>query len=344
MSQQPQTTTLSELKKPAPPLDPSIKAGFDTVGGFDLIQRTAKLFAASNIVPQQFQGNLPNCVIAVDMALRMGANPLMVCQNLYIVHGRPAWSAQFLIATLNQCGRFTSIRYEFQGEEGKDEWGCRAVATELATGEKLAGPLITIGLAKKEGWYGKNGSKWQSMPELMLRYRAASWFVRAYAPEIAMALKTAEEVQDTYDLEPAEDGTYRVSVQEMKEEAQDKDTPSKRSRPTNAEMEARRKEAADAWLATGNPLEDVEKLVNAYARNWTTAQCEKAKQHAERSATGRPGSTRAAGSATRPRRQHDHLSENRNAGQRLDVLRLRTARRMPGVGRITLTTPSGASP
>ena len=67
-------------------------------------------------------------------------------------------------------------------------------------------------------------------------------------------------------------------VQEMKEEAQDRDTPSKRSRPTNAEMEARRKEAADAWLATGNPLEDVEKLVNAYARNWTTAQCEKAKQ------------------------------------------------------------------
>ena len=52
MSQQPQTTTLSELKKPVPPLDPSIKAGFDTVGGFDLIQRTAKLFAASNIVPQ----------------------------------------------------------------------------------------------------------------------------------------------------------------------------------------------------------------------------------------------------------------------------------------------------
>ena len=52
----------------------------------------------------------------------------------------------------------------------------------------------------------------------------------------------------------------------------------KGKRPTNAEMEARRKEAADAWLATGNPLEDVEKLVNAYARNWTTAQCEKAKQ------------------------------------------------------------------
>ena len=288
-----QTTTLATLRQPE--TSPAIAVGFDTVAGFEALQRMAKMFAKSPITPDQFRKPyvnekgqakgcgtedeaVGNCTIAMDMAIRMRANPLMVMQNIYVVHGRPAWSAQFLIATLNQCGRFTSIRYEFQGGEGKDEWGCRAVATELATGEKLTGPLITIGLAKKEGWYGKNGSKWQSMPELMLRYRAASWFVRAYAPEIAMGLKTAEEVQDTYDLEPAEDGTYRVSVQEMKEEAQDRDTPSKRSRPTNAEMEARRKEAADAWLATGNPLEDVEKLVNAYARNWTTAQCEKAKQ------------------------------------------------------------------
>lgn len=213
---QSQTTNLAELRGAAKPTDPAIRAGFDTVGGFDLIQRTAKLFASSNIVPTQFQGNLPNCVIAVDMALRMGANPLMVCQNLYIVHGRPAWSAQFLIATINQCGRFSAIRYEFQGKPGTDDWGCKAVATELATKEKLEGPLITIGLAKKEGWYGKSGSKWQTMPELMLRYRAAAWFVRAYAPEIAMGLQTAEEVKDTFDLEPAENGTYTVSLDSIK--------------------------------------------------------------------------------------------------------------------------------
>lgn len=212
-----QTTSLAELRGVAKQVDPAIRAGFDTVGGFDLIQRTAKLFASSNIVPTQFQNNLPNCVIAVDMALRMGANPLMVCQNLYVVHGRPAWSAQFLIATINQSGRFSAIRYEFQGKQGTDEWGCKAVATELATKEKLEGPLITIGLAKKEGWYGKNGSKWQTMPELMLRYRAAAWFVRAYAPEIAMGLQTAEEVKDTFDLEPAENGTYSVTTDSIRQ-------------------------------------------------------------------------------------------------------------------------------
>lgn len=242
------TTTLADLRTTVPAI-PDARAGFDTAAGFELIQRTAKLFAASDIVPTQFKGNLPNCVIAVDMALRMGANPLMVTQNLYVVHGRPAWSAQFLIATMNQCGRFSAIRYEFQGKEGSDDWGCRAMAIELSTGEKLTGPLITIGLAKKEGWYGKNGSKWQSMPELMLRYRAASWFVRAYAPEIAMGLQTVEEVKDTYDLELSPDGGYQITTEELRAEA--------RVEPERQEQTPKSAEADTVMLECPKTGEDV---------------------------------------------------------------------------------------
>lgn len=206
-------TTLAKIQAQDDPA-PAVSVGFGTLKGFEAMQRMANLFSRSSIVPEAYRStgdkdytSMGNCVIALDMALRMGANPLMVMQNLYVVHGRPAWSAQFLIATLNQSGRFSALRYEFQGKEGTDDWGCRAVTTELATGERLTGPLITIGLAKKEGWYGKNGSKWQSMPELMLRYRAAAWFVRAYAPEIAMGLQTVEEVRDqVITVEPAEQG------------------------------------------------------------------------------------------------------------------------------------------
>ena len=201
-----QTTALARIQEENVPV---VNVGFDTLKGFEAMQRMANLFSASSIVPEAYRSkgekdytSRGNCVIALDMALRMGANPLMVMQNLYVVHGRPAWSAQFLIATLNQSGKFSALRYEFQGKEGQDDWGCRAVATELATKERLVGPLITISLAKKEGWYskkdknGKETSKWQSMPELMLRYRAAAWFVRAYAPEIAMGLQTVEEARD----------------------------------------------------------------------------------------------------------------------------------------------------
>lgn len=173
-----------------------ISMSMDTVGGFESMQRAAKLFANSSIVPKAYQGQISDCFIAVDMAMRMGANPLMVMQNLYLVNGNPAWSAQFLIATFNKSGRFSALRYVFQGKEGAEDWGCRAVTTELATGERLTGPLITIDLAKKAGWYDRPNSKWHSMPEQMLRYRAAAWFVRAYAPEIAMGLQTVEEVRD----------------------------------------------------------------------------------------------------------------------------------------------------
>ena len=190
---------------------PVTAIGLGDSKSFDLIQRVAKCMAMSTLVPKAFQNNLPNCIIALNMAGRMNADPLMVCQNLYVVHGTPAWSAQFLIATFNKSGKFSSIRYDFFGTEGQDDWGCRAKATELSTGELLTGPLVTIALAKKEGWHQKGGSKWQTMPEQMLRYRAAAWFVRTIAPEIAMGLQTAEEMRDTYETE--RDGeTYTVAV------------------------------------------------------------------------------------------------------------------------------------
>lgn len=202
-----QTTTLAALQSPRQPAD--IRVGFDSLAGFEALQRMARLFASSSLVPDTYKGNaIGNAAIALDMANRMGANPLMVMQNLYVVYGRPAWSAKFLIATLNQSGRFSALRYRFQGSEGSDDWGCRAYATELSTGEVLEGPLITIGLAKAEGWYGKNGSKWRSMPELMLRYRAASWFVSAYAPEIAMGLRTEDEERDAVDYVQQTDGSF----------------------------------------------------------------------------------------------------------------------------------------
>ena len=181
-----------------------IRVGFDTLQGFEALQRIAKAFSASSLVPPQYQGpaNLANCVIAVEMASRMGASPLMVMQNLYIVHNRPAWSSQFLISAFNSCRRFSALAYRFTGEKGKDSWGCVAYAKELATGEVREGPEITIGQAKAEGWFGKNGSKWQTLPGLMLQYRAATFFIRTTAPELTMGLKTADEVEDAGE-EPA---------------------------------------------------------------------------------------------------------------------------------------------
>jgi hypothetical protein len=58
-------------------------------------------------------------------------------------------------------------------------------------------------MAKAEGWLTKTGSKWITMPELMLKYRAAAFFGRLYAPEVLMGMQTSEEVIDITPMQPA---------------------------------------------------------------------------------------------------------------------------------------------
>lgn len=177
--------------------------GFDSAAGFALTQRVAGMFATSVLVPAQFRGpeNLGNCAIAVELASRMNASPLMVMQNLYVVHGRPGWSSKFLLAAVNACGRYTGVRYEWFGTPGKDDWGCRAWSTLKGSGDRVQGPAVSVAMAKAKGWWARKDSNWPSQTELMLTYRAIGYFANTNAPELTMGLPTADEVMD--DVPPA---------------------------------------------------------------------------------------------------------------------------------------------
>lgn len=170
-------------------------SAFSSIANFENAQRMAKVLCSSSIVPQTYRENIADAVIALEMANRIGANPLAVMQNLYIVHGRPAWSSQFLISCVNASGKFTPLRYKSTGERGGDSWGCVAWAMDRS-GERLESPEVNIAMAKAEGWFQKNGSKWKTMPDLMLRYRAATLFARLFAPELTMGLHCDDEVID----------------------------------------------------------------------------------------------------------------------------------------------------
>lgn len=216
--------TLDDLKsKQLAPREanlPPVVTSFFNLQGFELMQRVAKCFASTTLVPTEYRGNVANCLIAINLAQRIGSDPLMVMQHLVIVHGRPTWSAKFLIASVNSCGRFSTLRYEFFGDKNADSYGCRASAIEKSTGEVLTGADITIALAKEEGWYGRNGSKWKTMPQQMLMYRAGAWWTNAFAPEIAVGLATAEEIEDVVDLTSNCDGSYSLSTQAMQQSLQ----------------------------------------------------------------------------------------------------------------------------
>lgn len=199
---------------------PAVRVGFFDLQGFELLQRVAKAFATSTLVPVQYQGNISNCMIALNLSERLHADALMVMQNLYIVHGNPGWSSKFLIASVNTCGRYESLRYEWRGEEGKPNYGCRAWTIERTTGEKLFGIWVDWKMVKAEGWDAKNGSKWRTMQDQMFIYRAAAFWQRAYAPEISMGLHTSEELQDTYDATRGNDGSFSVDVSDLRKNGQ----------------------------------------------------------------------------------------------------------------------------
>ena len=169
---------------------------FSGIQQFEDAQRIAKALASSTLIPPQFQGQqgFANCLVALEIANRMRMSPFQVMQNLHIIHGRPSWSSQFIIGLINGCGRFSPLRYEISGKG--DTLACTAVATEIATGEELRGPEVTMAMAKREGWATKSGSKWATMPELMIRYRAAAFWGRLFIPELLVGIHTQEEVMD----------------------------------------------------------------------------------------------------------------------------------------------------
>jgi len=165
---------------------------------FETAQREAKALASSDLVPSAYKGNVANTMLAMEVAHRVGASPLAVMQNLHIVQGRPSWSASFLIACVNSCGRFSPLRFETRGgdDAAAKTYAVRAISTDKESGKDCTGSWVTWAMVDAEGWSKKAGSKWLTMPEQMFMYRAAAFWSRVFAPEISLGMHTSDEVED----------------------------------------------------------------------------------------------------------------------------------------------------
>jgi hypothetical protein len=167
---------------------------YKNTDSFEFAQRQAKSLCESDLVPKSYQGQkgLPNCLVAIEMGKRMKLSPLTVMQNLNVIHGTPTWSAQFITSQILGCGRFTNFDYLVKGEGDTLEVQC--VATRVEDQKLVKGTAVSMKMARLEGW--TRNSKYQSMPELMLRNRAATFFGRQYIPDLLLGVQTSEEVVD----------------------------------------------------------------------------------------------------------------------------------------------------
>lgn len=171
---------------------------FSDPKAFQGLMRIATQFASSGIVPDQYKGKPIDCAIAIDMANRMGEgiSPIFVMQNLYIVKGKPSWSGQACMSMINGSKKYKNVRPVYTGEKMTNSWGCHIEAENVKTGEIIKGTEITIAIAKAEGWYDKPGSKWKTLPQQMLAYRAAAFFARVYIPNALMGCAVENEGDD----------------------------------------------------------------------------------------------------------------------------------------------------
>lgn len=167
---------------------------FSDKDSFDQLARVALAFSKTNLVPDAYKGKPEDCMVAIDMANRMGVPPLMVMQNLCVVKGKPSWSGQACMSMIQANHRFSDARPVFFGEKGTDGRGCRIEATRASDGEKVCGTDVTITMAKAEGWL--SNPKWKNMPEQMLAYRAAAFFARVYCPDALMGILIEGEAED----------------------------------------------------------------------------------------------------------------------------------------------------
>ena len=192
---------------------------FNSPGAFENAQRMAIALAKSSMIPATYKGKVEDVLVAMEIAGRTETSVIMVMQNLDIIKGKPSWSSKYVIAALNSSGRFsTDLRFKYTDLGQKEiTWSqsvweagskqvkkfkktienksCVAYCLDL-DGKKIEGPEVTIEMAYKEGWFTKDGSKWPTMTELMMSYRAAKFFGNLYASDILMGMKSADEIQD----------------------------------------------------------------------------------------------------------------------------------------------------
>lgn len=177
---------------------------FSNGDAFKLACAMAERISESTFIPTEYQGQPSNVLVALDYAARLNISPVMLMQNMDVVKGRPGLRGSFYAGLINKSPLFSRLRYEWRGTDnpGKEptlDYGCRAYATEQATGEVVYGAWIDWRMVKGEGW-DKN-TKWTTMREQMFMYRATSFWARVNASDITLGMYESEELRDALEGE-----------------------------------------------------------------------------------------------------------------------------------------------
>lgn len=147
---------------------------------------------AEGMIPQRFVGKAASIYVAIKIAEKLKCDPLDVMNAIYMVAGTPGWKTDFLIALAKRGGFIRKIDYEVKKED--NDIIITALGWAPGSQDPVKGTEVSLAMAKAEGW--TKNPKYRSMPELMLKKRAAAFLIREHWPEVTCGYLTAEEHED----------------------------------------------------------------------------------------------------------------------------------------------------
>lgn len=172
------------------PDEPAV-VGTEVAGSVEELWKLAKIFAASDFIPEHYRRKPENCFIALYTAKQLTVEPLAFMRHTYVVHGNIGIDGQMVIALANERGFSRPIDWRIEGKG--EQMKCTAFA--ITKGGKEVSVQLSWDTVKKEGW--TRNPKWLSMPEQMFRYRSATFLTRAYCPQVLLGLpKPVDELED----------------------------------------------------------------------------------------------------------------------------------------------------
>lgn len=163
--------------------------GFMQFNRLDEAHKYCDLIAKSSFCPTAFSGKAGDVLVAIQMGMELGLQPMQALQNIAVIKGRPSLWGDAMLAV---CKAGSDFEY---CHETYDEETSTATCTVKRRGE----PEQVRAFSKEDAilatLWGKQGP-WTQYPKRMLQMRARSFALRDVFPHLLRGFTSAEEAQD----------------------------------------------------------------------------------------------------------------------------------------------------
>jgi|TARA_X000001388_G_scaffold68390_1_gene56170 hypothetical protein len=186
----------------------------------DQLERLAKQFAASNLVPKSYMGKPLDCLVAMQAGISMGLNAFQALQNIAVINGRPTIWGDALIGLVRRHPDCKGIQETIDGEGDERTATCTVKRSQNGEIEEIT-KTFSWKDAKRADLTTRG--PWKSYPDRMLQMRARGFALRDAFSDAMAGVITREEVEDYPEMKVVSEPKIEAKVKE-EIEAEHKET------------------------------------------------------------------------------------------------------------------------